>query len=152
MSERSVTFLRRAARRLLSDNREPTVRKRLKGPLWNRERACKRAADIVALTLLNRMGREWGGRSETDSLVFSLRAATTDVRSNADMRITALEKLAVLDGLMSVDTLGTGAQDSYIKSLIVSPTQEMTVAPEQSAMSEEERALATYFEKQGETR
>ena len=118
MSERSVKFIRRAAKKVLSDNHAAVGRKKLCGSLFTRERACKKAADIVALTRLNKIGREWGGRSEVDKLTFSLRATATDVRSTADMRITALEKLCVLDGLMPIDALGQGAEDTWIRQIV----------------------------------
>ena len=127
MSARSVSSIRRAAKKILSDNRQAAVRARLRGSLLTRQDACKRAGDVIALCMLNQIGREWGGRSVHDSLVSSLRATSTDIRSSADARIDALEKLCVLDGLMSVSILGDGAQDQYIQSLIA-PAQ--ATAPE----------------------
>lgn len=133
MSERSVQFIRRAAKRILSDNRQ-SAGKRLRGGLLKRQAACRRASDLIALTVLNREGREWGGRSESDDLVFSLRAVSTDVRMAADARVEALEKLAVLDGLMSVDRLGQNPQDRWIRQ-IIEPKKDMP-APRSAAKAE----------------
>ena len=143
MSERSVQFIRRAAKRILSDNRQSTG-KRLRGGLLKRQAACRRASDLIALTVLNREGREWGGRSESDDLVFSLRAVSTDVRMAADERIAALEKLCVLDGLLPTSTLGDGAQDAWIRAL-VTPKQVEPTKP-QPVETDLEAALARYAE------
>jgi hypothetical protein len=90
--------------------------------------------------MLNREGREWD--SETNSLVFSLRSMATDVRTAAAMRIDCLEKLCVLDGLMPTSTLGDGAQDNWVRSL-VEPKKEIVTAPVES---EVEAALRKYRE------
>jgi hypothetical protein len=138
MSERSVMFIRRAAKRILSDNRQ-SAGKRLRGGLLKRQAACRRASDLIALTVLNREGREWGGRSESDDLVFSLRAVSTDVRMAADARLEALEKLAVLDGLMSADMLGHNPQDCWIRSL-VEPKKEITATQTPTAQQVDDLA------------
>src|ERR1700680_64475 len=102
MSEKAVPFIKRACKRILSDNRQVVARKRLRGSLFYRERSCKIAADILALTRMN-AGNDWTeqdkGRNE---VIAELRKISIDIRTGADGRVEAIRRLCVLDGLVPI--------------------------------------------------
>lgn len=120
MSIRAVAFIRKAAKKILSDNREQVARKRLHGPLFYRERACKIATDILALTRMN-SGIEWTSDQRDkrrDEITGELRKISVDIRTGADGRIAAIQRLAILDGILPETELGDSPQDAYIRTLL----------------------------------
>ena len=117
MSQRGTAFIRRAAQRILKDNRQQVIRKRLRGALQSRLRACAIAADIVALTRMN-TGIEPVPSKLRNQVIGELRAISLDLRTAADGRIEAIRRLCVLDGIMSDTVLSDSPQDQYIRTIL----------------------------------
>ena len=132
-SQRGIAFLRRAARRILSDNRQQVARKRLRGALQSRLLACEIAGDILALTRLNASTSTEPTPSKLrNQVVAELRSTSLDLRTASEGRIAAIQRLAILEGLLPITELGTNPQDEVIKSLLAANTpqpQKPTVVP-----------------------
>jgi hypothetical protein len=122
---------KRVTLRLLNDfiaansaNRGPH---RLKGPIFARTKAIRRATELKALIRMAGDGREWK-RSSVDTLTRELRDQAADTRLSCEIRIDALEKLCVLGGFLAPSVLSDDIVSQQIRQ-IIAPTVEKPATP-----------------------
>src|SRR5271157_2078940 len=101
MAYRRKVICLRLCRALIAAN-SAERRKRLKGSLFIRSRAVRRANDLIAILHAAGDGREWA-RSKVDTVCSDLRKQAADSRLSADVRLKAIERLMALDGLLGLD-------------------------------------------------